>query len=129
MVSHLVLLKARPDLSDAQREGLVAAFKRALREIPTVRSTRVGRRIVLGAGYEERMPDTADYLSRSISTTPLGLRSTCAIRARGTGRRLVIRQLRRGLNLRMWDWMGCGSSLARSQVSSGLELLRARTRY
>ena len=62
MVSHLVLLKPRPDLSDAQRENLVAAFERALREIPSVRQARVGRRIVLGAGYEERMPDTVDYL-------------------------------------------------------------------
>ena len=62
MVAHLVLLKPRPDLSDAQRERLVAAFERALREIPTVRHVRVGRRVIHGAGYEERMPDTADYL-------------------------------------------------------------------
>ena len=62
MVSHLVLLKPLPDLSDAQRERLVAAFERALRDIPTVRAARVGRRIVHGAGYEQGMPDTADYL-------------------------------------------------------------------
>jgi hypothetical protein len=62
MVSHIVLLKPRPDLSDAQRERLVAAFERAVREIPTVRQVRVGRRVIHGAGYEEGMPDTADYL-------------------------------------------------------------------
>jgi hypothetical protein len=61
MVSHLVLLKPRSDLTDAQREQLVAAFERALRESPTVRDVRVGRRVIHGAGYEKLMPDTADY--------------------------------------------------------------------
>jgi len=62
MVSHLVLLKPRPDLSEAERDRLVAAFERALREIPSVRGVRVGRRVTHGAGYEARMPDAADYL-------------------------------------------------------------------
>ena len=61
MVTHLVLLKPRPDLSASDREQLIAAFERALTEIPTVRQVRVGRRITHGAGYEARMPDTADY--------------------------------------------------------------------
>ena len=61
MVTHLVLLKPRPDLSASDREELIAAFERALTEIPTVRQVRVGRRITHGAGYEARMPDTADY--------------------------------------------------------------------
>jgi hypothetical protein len=62
VVSHVVLLKPRTDLSDAGREQLVEAFERAVRDIPSVRAVRVGRRIVHGAGYEARMPDTADYL-------------------------------------------------------------------
>ena len=61
MVTHLVLIKPRPDLSAAGREQLIAAFDRALTEIPTIRHVRVGRRITHGAGYEARMPDTADY--------------------------------------------------------------------
>jgi hypothetical protein len=61
MVSHLALLKARPDLSTSDRRRLIAAFERAAREIPTVRHVRVGQRITHGAGYEARMPDTADY--------------------------------------------------------------------
>jgi hypothetical protein len=61
MVSHVVLMKPLPDLSDAQRAGLMAAFDRALREIPTVRGVRVGRRVIHGAGYEKQMPDAADY--------------------------------------------------------------------
>ena len=62
MISHCVVFKPRADLQDADREGLVAAFERALREIPTVRDVRVGRRVVHGARYESRMPDAADYL-------------------------------------------------------------------
>jgi Stress responsive A/B Barrel Domain len=62
MLTHLALMKPRADLSAADRHGLVSAFERAIREIPTVRGVRVGRRVVHGASYESRMPDTADYL-------------------------------------------------------------------
>jgi hypothetical protein len=61
MVSHLALMKPRADLSAGDRERLIAAFERALREIPTIRRVRVGQRITNGASYEARMPDAADY--------------------------------------------------------------------
>lgn len=61
MVSHIVMMKTRPDLSAGDRGRLVAAFERAVRDIPTVRDVHVGRRIRHGAGYEAGMPDTADY--------------------------------------------------------------------
>ena len=61
MVTHLVLMKPRPDLSPADRQALLGAFERAIREIPTVLDVRVGRRIVHGAGYEQTAPDAADY--------------------------------------------------------------------
>ncbi len=62
MVAHIVLMKPRADLAPADRQALVAAFARAVREIPSVRSVRVGRRVTHGARYEARVPDTADYL-------------------------------------------------------------------
>jgi hypothetical protein len=62
MVWHVVLMKPRRDLSRDDRTALVAAFNRALREIPTVREVRVGRRVTHGAGYEAAAPDAADYL-------------------------------------------------------------------
>jgi Stress responsive A/B Barrel Domain len=62
MVSHVVMMKPRLDLSADDRRALVAAFERAIREIPTVRAVRVGRRLVHGAGYEQTAPDAADYL-------------------------------------------------------------------
>lgn len=62
MVTHVVLFKARPDISLDDRRALVEAFKRAVRDIPSVRGVRVGRRMVHGAGYEAEAPDAADYL-------------------------------------------------------------------
>ena len=62
MISHIVLMKPRADLSPADRLALVDAFERAIRDIRTVRAVRIGRRVRHGAGYEQAMPDTADYL-------------------------------------------------------------------
>jgi hypothetical protein len=56
MISHLVLLKPRPDLSADERRGFVDAFEHALTEIPTVRGVRVGDRVLHGAGYEQSAP-------------------------------------------------------------------------
>ena len=63
MVSHLILMKPRADLSPAERAALIDAFEHAVRDIPTVRSVRVGRRAVHDAGYEQLAPDAADYLA------------------------------------------------------------------
>jgi hypothetical protein len=62
MVWHLVLMKPKAGLSPKDREALVSAFDRAMREIPTVRDVRVGRRISHGAAYEGRAPDSADFM-------------------------------------------------------------------
>jgi hypothetical protein len=62
MVWHLVLMKPRADLSPADREALLDAFKRATKEIPTVRDVRIGRRVKHDAGYERAAPDTADFM-------------------------------------------------------------------
>jgi hypothetical protein len=61
MVTHVVLMKPRRDLSPEARWALIDAFEHAITEIPTVREVRVGRRVVHGAGYEQHAPDTADF--------------------------------------------------------------------
>ena len=63
MISHVVLMKARPDLNRDDRAAFVAAFERAVRDIPTVRTVRVGRRVRHGVGYEAAAPDAADYIA------------------------------------------------------------------
>jgi hypothetical protein len=55
-------MKPRPDLSRSGEQSLVESLRRAVRDIPTVRSVRVGQRVIHGAGYEQQAPDTADYL-------------------------------------------------------------------
>ena len=57
MVSHVVLMTPRADLSATDRRAFIDAFERALRDIPSVRGVRVGRRILHGAGYEQSQPD------------------------------------------------------------------------
>jgi hypothetical protein len=63
MISHVVLMKPRLDLTPAEREAFVAAFERAVREIASVRNVRIGKRVVHGAGYEALVPDAADYVA------------------------------------------------------------------
>jgi hypothetical protein len=62
MVTHLVLMKPRADLSFGERRAIVEAFDRAVREIPTVLAVRIGRRIIHSAGYESSSPDAAGYM-------------------------------------------------------------------
>jgi hypothetical protein len=57
MVWHVVLFRLRTDLAQTEREAFVHALERALRDIPTIRGFRIGRRVTVGAGYEEGLPD------------------------------------------------------------------------
>lgn len=63
MISHVVLMKPRPDLTPDERRALLATFARAVTEIPSVRAVRVGRRVRHGAGYEQTAPDRGDFLA------------------------------------------------------------------
>jgi hypothetical protein len=63
MVWHLVLMKPRADLSVADRRAFADAFERASHEIPTIRDVRIGRRVTHGAGYEQGVPDAADFMA------------------------------------------------------------------
>ncbi len=62
MITHVVLIRPRPDLSDADRMSFVASFERAVRTIPSVRGVRVGRRVLHDVGYENNQPPV-DYLA------------------------------------------------------------------
>lgn len=62
MVWHFVLMKPKANLSSGDRQALLDAFNHAMRDIPTVREVRVGRRITHGAAYEMAAPDSADFV-------------------------------------------------------------------
>ena len=59
MIAHLVLFKPRADLSPDARRQLAASFEAALKQIPSIRRARVGKRLLHGRGYETLM--TVDY--------------------------------------------------------------------
>lgn len=56
-------MKARDDLTLEESRAFVAAFERAVLEIPTVRAVRIGQRVRHGASYESLGPDIADYIA------------------------------------------------------------------
>lgn len=49
-------MSPRPGLTDDDRRAFVRAFQQAVRDIPTVRAARIGRRVIHGAGYEASAP-------------------------------------------------------------------------
>jgi hypothetical protein len=59
MLTHLVLFRPRTDLPSSERERLAESLAAAIRDIPSVRSARVGRRVTHGRPYEQLM--TEDY--------------------------------------------------------------------
>ena len=61
MISHVVLFRPRRDLHDADRHDLADALARAMREIPSVRGARVGRRVTHGRAYEALMRVDYEY--------------------------------------------------------------------
>ena len=75
-VTYLVLLKPRPDLSAAEREQLIAAFERALTEIPAVRQVQRGRRITTVRAMKPGCPTPPIISWRSSLKTSRGSRRT-----------------------------------------------------
>lgn len=48
---HVVLFRPRPDIADAERDGLFEAMRVAAREIPTVRRFRIGAHVTEPVAY------------------------------------------------------------------------------
>lgn len=55
MIAHTVWFRPRPQLDADARRGIAAALSAALRDIPSVRRARVGRRVLIGRPYEQLM--------------------------------------------------------------------------
>jgi hypothetical protein len=55
VIAHLVLFRPRADLTASARVALADALTTALRDIPSVRHARVGRRVTHGRAYEQLM--------------------------------------------------------------------------
>jgi hypothetical protein len=62
MISHVVLFRPKPALSEADRDKLIAALQRAVSGIPSIRRSTIGKRILLGReGYETQMAEHFEY--------------------------------------------------------------------
>lgn len=75
VIAHVVLFRPKPELSDDDRRALVVAFETALREIPSIRQARVGRRVTHGRGYEQLMRVDYDYAAIIEFDDAAGLRT------------------------------------------------------
>jgi len=61
VVAHVVLLKLRATMSADDREALLESMRVALTGIPEIRRVRIGKRILLGRGYETQMAEHFEY--------------------------------------------------------------------
>ena len=61
MIVHIVLFRPRPDLPPDEAGDLLKAFELALAGIPVIRRALVGRRVVIGRGYEDKMRTDFPY--------------------------------------------------------------------
>jgi hypothetical protein len=61
VIAHLVLFRPRADLPEATRRELGEALTTAIRDIPSVRRARVGRRVTHGRPYESLMRVPYEY--------------------------------------------------------------------
>jgi len=61
VVAHVVLLRVKASLSEAEREALLEAMRLAFTGIPEIRRVRIGRRILIGRGYEAQMAEHFEY--------------------------------------------------------------------
>ena len=63
MIAHVILFKPRPGLAAAERGAVLQALTNAARDIPGIRSFRVGKRVRHGLpGYEQTMAEDFEFL-------------------------------------------------------------------
>ncbi len=61
MVAHVVLLQPRATLGADQREALLESMRIAFTGIPEIKRVRIGRRVLIGRGYETLMTESFEY--------------------------------------------------------------------
>jgi Stress responsive A/B Barrel Domain len=63
MIAHTVLFQPAPSVGPETKAAILESLTRAIRQCPTVRVCRVGRRIRHGLpGYEQQMREDYQYL-------------------------------------------------------------------
>jgi stress responsive alpha/beta barrel protein len=63
MIAHTVLFQPGPSVGPETKAAILEGLTRAIRQCPTVRACRIGRRIRHGLpGYEQQMREDYQYL-------------------------------------------------------------------
>lgn len=75
MVAHVVLLRVKASLSDHDREALLESMRVAFTGIPEIKRVRIGRRILIGRGYETQMAEHFEYSAIIEFDSEAGLRA------------------------------------------------------
>ena len=75
VIAHVILFRPRPDVTLPERRAIIDAYAVALRDIPTIRRARVGRRVMVGRSYEDLMRTDLPYAAILEFDDPDGLRA------------------------------------------------------
>ncbi len=75
MVAHVVLLRVKASLSEPDREALLRSMRVAFTGIPEITRVRIGKRILIGRGYETQMAEQFDYSAIIEFASEAGLRT------------------------------------------------------
>jgi hypothetical protein len=63
MIVHVVMFRPKPDLNADGRQRLADALTAAIRQIPSVRRSRVGQRVTHGRPYEQLMREDYTHIA------------------------------------------------------------------
>lgn len=76
MITHVVLFSPQASMGDSQKAEIIASLQRAVSQCPTVRASRIGRRVQHGLpGYEQHMREDYQYLLELDFDDVAGLRA------------------------------------------------------
>jgi hypothetical protein len=63
MIAHVILFRPKPELTAAERKGILDALSSAASVIPGIQRLRIGRRLRHGVpGYEQAMREDYEYV-------------------------------------------------------------------
>jgi hypothetical protein len=63
VIAHVILFKPKPDLTENDRQSVLAGLKAAATSIPSIRRMQVGRRVRHGRpGYEQMMREDFEFV-------------------------------------------------------------------
>jgi hypothetical protein len=61
VIAHIVLFRPPTDLAEPDRQALLDAMRAAFTGIAEIRRVRIGKRLLIGRGYETQMAEHYEY--------------------------------------------------------------------